>query len=202
MWYIVIFVLAAIGIIAGFAGVSSCSGFSTKVSDSPSDSIKGSYTKEEIKELLKVIANKGVKKDLNVGAMCYSPRPILERTEYICPVCSEKTVYTYHQAEMVQNEIPVCRSNIARFGGTTLRLDESQFCRKCTPDSIPEPKLCVIAKLSDAPETKTCGISSMDIMLLIEFFEGKNIHKTSNDGEVAMKEMMYRIEELIGVKNE
>jgi hypothetical protein len=200
MWYIVVIIIAAAGLIFGFSGLTSCANNTKPTSNMPPDSIKNGYTREEVNNLLENLASRPVKEKLDMGAMCYSPRPILESAEYICPVCGEKTIYTYHQAELVQNEIPVCRGLVARFKGATLKLDEGQFCRKCTPDSIPEPKLCLVAKIEDQQETKTCGISSDDIKMLTEFFEGKNIHKTSNDGETALKSNIPRIKELLGIK--
>jgi predicted RNA-binding Zn-ribbon protein involved in translation (DUF1610 family) len=200
MWYIVVIIIAAAGLIFGFSGLTSCANNTKPTTNVPPDSIKPGYTREEVNSLLENLANKPVKDNLDMGAMCYSPRPILKSADYICPVCGEKTIYTYQQAEFVQNEIPKCRSLITRFQGATLKLDEQQFCRKCATDSIPEPKLCLLAKLEDQQETKTCGISSEDIKMLTEFFEGKNIHKTSNDGEVALKVNIPRIKQLLGIK--
>jgi hypothetical protein len=200
MWYIIIFVIAAVSVIAGITGFTSCASPASPKLNIPPDSIKGSYSREEVKQLLDELANKKVKEELNMGASCYAPRAIEDSAEYICPVCGEKSIYTYSQAEFIIHEIPTCRQKAARFGTTTLKLDETQFCRKCRPDSIAQPRLCLVTKLEGQEPVRTCGVYATDLVILTDFFEGHNLYKTFNDGEVALKESIPRIKELLGIK--
>lgn len=201
MWYIIIFALAASGIIAGFTGFTSCANANNSKVNTPPDSIKGSYSRAEVEQMLENLATSKVKDNLEMGAMCYSPRQIAEHADYICPVCGEKTIYSWQQAEFVLHELPSCREYARRFDKNTVLLDESQFCRKCTPDSIENPQLCLSTKLEGQESVKTCGVYPMDLVILIDFFEGKNIYKTDNDSEVALKERIPRIKQLLGIKD-
>ncbi len=200
MWYAVIFVFALAGLLFSYTGLTSCKGARPSTSDTLPDSIKGKYTKDEVKAMLEELADKPVKKELNLGAMCYSPRPIPDSATYICPVCGEKTIYTYSLAEFVQSELPRCRELSRRFTKNLIHLDESQYCKKCTPNAANPPKLCLDVQLEGQAPVATCGVQSWDLTILIAFFEGKSICKTFNDGEVAMKDQLPRVRTLLGIK--
>jgi hypothetical protein len=86
--------------------------------------------------------------------MCYEVRPAKNRLDYLCPKCGERTLYEYNEsaenglletsvAKMVRSEIATCRRELEplrRALGDAVSLDESQFCRKCSPD-ITTPRL-------------------------------------------------------------
>lgn len=202
MWYLILALIAVAGLIFGYSSLTSCSGNVNQNNHPqvPPDSIKPLYSKDEVLILLEDLAQTKVKDNLNPGAMCYSPKPITQRAEYTCPLCGEKTLYTYSEAEVVEDEIPACRRLASRFDKSTLFIDETQFCSKCRKDSVDEPKICLVTKLEGQNEVKTCGIHSIDLVLLTNFFEGKTIYKTFNDGEVSLKESIPRIKELLGIK--
>jgi hypothetical protein len=202
MWYIVIFVLAAVGLIFSYTGLTSCNSILPNSCDTIPDSIKGSYSKEEVKTMLEELAEKPVKKELNMGAMCYSPRPMPDSATYICPVCGEKTIYTSGNAEFVLESIPQCRRSAGRFKKDHIKLDESQFCRKCSPEAIVNPQLCLVVELVNQAPVKTCKVYPWDLEMLVAFFEGRTYYKADNDAEIALKDNLPRIKELLGMKND
>lgn len=202
MWYIVILILAAVGLIFSYTSLTSCNSIIPKTCDTMPDSIKGSYSKEEVKAMLEELAEKPVKKELNMGAMCYSPRPLPDSATYVCPVCGEKSIYVSRQAEFVLETIPQARISASRFKKDHIKLDESQFCRKCTPEKIDDPKLCLQVQLEGQSPVKSCSVNPWDLEMLVAFFEGRTFYKTDNDAEIALKDHLPRIKELLGIKDE
>ncbi len=202
MWYIIIFALAGIGIIAGFTSLTSCGQSSSEPkTDVPPDSIRGSYTRDEVEQMLKDLAERKVKDDLNMGAMCYSPRPYADSADYICPKCGEKTIFTHRHAEFVLHEIPDCRRMAAPFGPDVIKLEETAYCQNCNGGKESQPELCVIVSLEGAEPVRTCGISTLDMIILTDFLKGKNIYKTFNDEEAPLKDRIPRLKILLGIKD-
>ena len=58
------------------------------------DTIKPLYSKEQIEEKLKYLAETPPPSDLSFGAMCYSIAiSSTDSFTYICPICGERTIY-------------------------------------------------------------------------------------------------------------
>lgn len=204
MWYIIIIVISAAGIIFG---AYSCNLKSSKTSIfdkdiSPDDTVKGIYKRSAIKEKLEALANSPAPNELKPGAMCYAAMLERDSAEYVCPKCGERTLYTESQGWFVHRDLPVCRTLTDSIPAINLKLDESQYCKKCSPN-IEIPQLCIAYKLADdANERHMCGINPYDLQIMKEFMQGKDKHITDNDGEVPLKDFLPRLQELFGIKIE
>jgi hypothetical protein len=74
-------------------------------------------------------------------AACYSPFEVTPlQTEYVCPHCGERTTYVApgyverRKGKVAPPDIDECRRLFARIPATAgMKLDESQYCRKCSP---------------------------------------------------------------------
>jgi hypothetical protein len=85
--------------------------------------------------------------------MCYlAPFEVTEQQwEYVCPVCGERTAHVYAgytgnaKERRAVPDIDECRRLFTRIPATAgLKLDESEYCRKCSPRvKQPEPALLV-----------------------------------------------------------
>jgi hypothetical protein len=200
MWYIIVFVFTIAGLLLAFTGMTSCSGTAADKVISPGDSLKKNYTREEVNELLKALAERPVKAELNMGAMCYAPRQAPDSASYICPVCGEKTIYVNSSTtEFINDDLMLCRQLAARFDKGMLSLDESGFCAHCSHATNANPELCVKITLEDSKEVITCKITSFDLRILLAFFKGENIFTTFNDAEMPLKEQSTRLKQLLGV---
>ncbi len=169
-------------------------------------------SREEIAKKLKQLAESKPPKDLRVGAMCYKMALPPLRAEYVCPLCGEKTLYavpeeeksnygkgSYKTVEAILKELPGCRRTVKLLKDFHVELLESQFCRKCTPNTdTPQLGLSIKYKNSDKAHA-VWDITSNDCNLLYEFFTGKNKHKTFNDSEVPLKDYTGRLHELLGI---
>jgi hypothetical protein len=206
MWYIFIFVIIAAG--ALFTGLFGCANPSKTVGNdygtgqTPFDTIKGLFSKQQIKEKLEALANAPAPEVLKTGAMCYKIAAPPDRTEYICPVCGERTVYTDDLARFIERDLPVCRTLADSINGIGFTLDEKSFCKKCSPD-VKEPSLCIQIKYAgEKEENNICDISSDDLQLLYEFMKGKLTHSDTYDRETPLKDYSERLSKLLGVKIE
>jgi hypothetical protein len=149
-----------------------------------------------------------------VGAMCYKvsvPRPEIA---YICPKCGERTVYdgdtpTVKEVKaevigVVAKEIASCRREFAELrkvaGDTTMSLDESQFCRKCSPN-VTEPKLVLYFSYQGKPR-EIKDISRDDLQILREFFAGRPLKENGATSKKQLEHRRHRLEQLLGVKLE
>ena len=79
----------------------------------------------------------------------------------------------------------------------SLSLDESQFCRKCSPGTK-DPKLVLKIQYDDGKTRNVAGISPEDLQLLTELFSGELVHDTGMMGEKPLKDYGERLRELLG----
>jgi hypothetical protein len=83
-----------------------------------------------------------------------------------------------------------------------VELDESQFCRKCSPE-VKEPKLFLVVRYDgEAEPHRYEGVTLDDIQLVSEFLTGKDKHTGGQDAESPLKNYIERLEKLLGVKLE
>jgi hypothetical protein len=162
----------------------------------------------EIEQRLKALAeNPGPKPDLQ-GASCYAPRPMLMRAEYTCPKDGSKTQYTSSGmlAGLVADDLPAARGMITQIQALkpsfTLALDESEFCRTCSPD-VKDPAIILVVGYPDAKsgklvEHRTRGVHGEDLKLLWEFLSGSQKHQMGGPDTRPLKDFLPRLRELLG----
>ncbi len=203
MWYIIALLIASAGIILGFISCyprNSASAGDPPLEEGlhPRDSIKKHLSRSELIEKMSVLAKKEAPKELSQGAMCYKVAVTPSRAEYICPVCHHKTIYTDNTGLALNRELSTCRSLAESMIEIECRLDESEFCRKCTPDLKEEPQLCIITRYKEETrENRVCGIHDEDLIVLREFFDGKLTHSDDYDYETPLKNKLTRISQLL-----
>jgi hypothetical protein len=181
------------------------------------DSIKPLYSKEQIEEKLKHLAETTPPTDLSFGAMCYSIAiSSTDKFTYICPICGERTIYKKSKLDnedwwnvkwILESGLSSCRREVEKISGINIQLDESQFCGHCSPN-IKKPELCLLVNIGGESDTsKVCNINYLDIRKIQEFLNGELIHKTGNDGEVPLVNDIEWFKQLFGfelkvIKNE
>jgi hypothetical protein len=176
-----------------------------------------SLDRGEIRAMLKKLANTPPPEKRSSGAMCYSAAMPPKRATYVCPKCGERTLYDESDkappldragsgtASLVEWELPACRrklDEIRKLAGKTIALDESQFCRKCSPKAS-SPKL--VLHISYKGEKKTVdveGIKCDDLWILADLLAGKLLTEGDHGREYPLKDELPRLQELLGVKLE
>lgn len=206
MWNSFIFFLTSAFVALGFRVTVSKSNIKSmdendNKSISPEDSIKGPFTTKNIHDRLVSLSKKPAPKELKMGAMCYEMAAPPQRVEYVCPKCGAKTLYASNYVNTIQN-ISSCRSQVESFKGLNAKLDESEFCKKCSP-KIKDPQLCLEIKYTDDEKVhRTCDVTETDMQLIAEFLSGSNVHKTFYDAHEPLKDYMERLETLLDIKIE
>jgi hypothetical protein len=202
MWYVILIVIiAGSALVTGLFGCASQSksGGNNNTDQIPFDTIKGLFSKQQIKEKLEALANAPAPENLKMGAMCYKMVAPPDRAEYICPVCGERTVYTDDLARFIGKELPVCRTLEDSISGIGFDLDEKSFCKKCSPD-VKTPSLCLHTKYAgESDENTVCDINSYDMQLIYEFMKGKQVHLDNYDNETPLKNYSDRLSQLLGI---
>jgi hypothetical protein len=171
-----------------------------------------SLDRAAIRALLKRLADTPAPNKTSTGAMCYSVAPSPPRAEYICPKCGERTLYDdsklkpekqrEYGVDEVRWEIPACRrelQELRKVAGDAVALDESQFCRKCSP-KITEPKLVLHISYAGGKVRAVEKIDHGDLRMLRELLSGELLTTGDNEGTYPLKEFLPRLEELLGVK--
>ncbi|HBX51443.1 MAG: hypothetical protein A2275_14350 [Bacteroidetes bacterium RIFOXYA12_FULL_35_11] len=200
MWYIavliIIFLAGAFFLATGTKGNSS-----EKYSEqAPPDSGKKIISRQELVNKLQKLSDTEAPKNLEMGAMCYKTAGPPERAEYVCPKCGEKTIYHRNNTRFIEKEIPACRGLVSKIKDMEISLDESEYCRKCSP-SVTEPELCIYLRTSDMEKPDhVCGISSDDLNVLSEFLSGSLKVKDNYDYESPLKEKISTIERILKIK--
>lgn len=104
---------------------------------------------------------------------CYEP--IMEDlvVEYVCPACGEKTIYDSQWGFEADN-VQVLRRRMNKLSNyPEVRLDESQFCRKCTPDVKELPLAQLVFTFDDGTSLSEPVLRKEKIDLLVEMISGK-----------------------------
>ena len=207
------YVIAAIALLFvalffGFSRVNAENGKAKTQEKSAIVSEVQSMRESEIKERLLKLAKSPPPTKLSRGAMCYDPAMPLAKTEYVCPKCGEKTLYTSDDGprsakatRSVRMEIPACRRIVKQIKGLKIQLDETQFCAKCAPDLKEVPKICLVVHYEGEKEPhRVEGVTSEDLKILQEFLAGKDKHEGDFGLETPLKNHIERLEQLLGVK--
>lgn len=156
-------------------------------------------TSEEIRSQLTMLAMKKPPKDLaDIGAMCYKVAMPPERVDYICPKDGSKTLYKQQYVHFIQYDIPRMRTLAETMPSILVSLDESEFCKKCSPN-VTNPQIIMTVHYTDRTHTVK-GVSDRDLQLMRDFLSGKDRFTNEYDAETALKDYIPRLEELLGVK--
>lgn len=218
MWYLIIIIILTFGFI-----------FTSKISAQTNDklnknneikskekfeiindTIKPLYSKKQIEKKLKHLAETPPPTDLSFGAMCYSISiSSIDKFTYICPICGERTIYNQKKVDkdewwtvksVLEYGLTSCRREVEKIKGINIRLDESQFCKHCSPD-IKKPELCLLVNIGGESDTsKVCDINYLDIRKIQEFLNGELIHITGNEGEVPLVNDIEWLKKLFGIE--
>jgi hypothetical protein len=176
------------------------------------DSIQPLFSKTQIEEKLKHLAKTPPPTELAFGAMCYSSSYCIGTISYICPICGGKTNYSdkekrtrKHNEETfydVCKRINACRREIQKVKGINISLNESEFCKHCSPYTT-NPTLYLLVNISGESKTiKIPDVSWTDIRLIQEFLSGSLVHKGYRNDEFLLVNYIERIKELLGIKEE
>jgi len=165
----------------------------------PKDSITGMFTKTELTDKLISLSKSDAPATLAQGAMCYKVARPPKRAEYVCPTCGEKTIYTDDNSYFIHREISNCRGISKRIKQMDTKLDESEFCKKCSKD-ISNPNLYLLIKAKDESEYRRVMINSTDLSILEEFLTGQQVHTDNYDFEEPLKNYVSTLETLLGIK--
>jgi hypothetical protein len=151
-------------------------------------------------------------KELPLGAMCYEMAVPPHRSDYVCPKCGERTLYDSSKAETEKpcamglvatvQAIPNYRREIEelrRIAGDAITLDESQFCRKCSP-KVKAPELVLHVSVAGEKPHDIDGITPSDLQILREFLSGKLLTSGDRGEKTRLKDQLPRLQELLGVK--
>ena len=169
-------------------------------------------TRENIEKNLKKLKKTPAPENLSPGAMCYEVTAPPQRLEYVCPDCGEKTLYAmkeyetpgdrdlnWQTSQLLEWELQTCRQYIKQI---KLKIDaeliEKPFCMHCSPDAV-KPVLGLKVTLNVEEKAHyTEHVTANDLKLLLEFLEGKLVHKGAADWETPLKDHIKRLEELLG----
>jgi hypothetical protein len=171
-----------------------------------------SLDRTAVRALLEKLADTDPPIKKHSNAMCYSPAMPPLQASYVCPNCGERTLYDDSKknkepfergdAATVQWEIPSCRrafQELREVAGDAILLDESQFCRKCSP-KVTEPKLVLRVAYADRQSPNiVSGVTDDDLRILHHFLAGE-LYGSGFDDEIPLKESLPRLQELLGVK--
>jgi hypothetical protein len=171
-----------------------------------------SLDRTAIRGLLKKLSESPVPKGEKMGAMCYDTAPPPRRADYVCPKCGERTLYDETKMDTkewvekgrsstVAWEIPECRrefKELQKLAGDSISLDESQFCKKCSP-KVTEPKLVLHITLKGEKARDVEKIKHGDIRILREFLAGELLAEGDRNSISPLKKSLPRLQELLGV---
>ncbi len=85
--------------------------------------------------------------------------------------------------------------------GLKIKLDENQFCRKCSPN-IKDPQLVLNIKYDKEESHQVKNFTLEDLKKLSEFTKGEVVYKDERGGESLIKANSARLKELLGLETE
>jgi hypothetical protein len=117
---------------------------------------------------------------------------------------NEDNAAVWSAGDMVANQIPACRklAKEIRNDNLSVKLDETRFCQKCSPDSGQgSPHLVLVIHYAGEKEVRRLThVKANELRLILEFISGKRIHAASDGSESPLKNSLARLEFLLGVK--
>jgi hypothetical protein len=124
-------------------------------------------------------------------------------TEYLCPVCGEKSVYDSDWDDWALLSIDEARIVFAAVDSLTdfdLRLDETDLCSFCSTDGDSAHTLYLETPRGDGTPHRA-AITVEDLRMLEGFFSRSLDYPTSNDGRLPLKPHLGRIREILGLED-
>jgi predicted RNA-binding Zn-ribbon protein involved in translation (DUF1610 family) len=214
-YLLLILVVAAVAVFAGLSSAASQTA-PAKTTSAVESSQSRTTARSNIGQRLETLARSDAPTQLSMGAMCYRMAAAPVTADYVCPACGEKTIYSrraagetareYSNTRFIETEIPACRRLMKsiqdlKTEGLTFKLDESQFCAKCSPDLEGTPKLVLVVSYEGEEKAHRIeGVTADDLGLLHEFLSGADTHKGEQGAETPLKDHLERLEELLGVE--
>jgi hypothetical protein len=144
-----------------------------------------------------------------VAAACYGGAPSAEAiVEYVCPICNNRTLYPRLGAdtpELPEREravlVEVARidetrrlaDQAARLSNEGVALDETPYCKHCSP-TTPTPWLTLVVALAGETPRRVEVVTRDDAAALLEFLKGEGARRPA-PGTVADQ----RLARLLGV---
>ncbi|MFA6032730.1 MAG: hypothetical protein WC889_07535 [Myxococcota bacterium] len=168
-------------------------------SPAPKTDTEKFQARQWLEQKLLKLQNSSPKIEKDISAMCY--KMVFDSTtkDYICPKDGERTQYPLRKSgRFLAIDIEPMRDMIKNFNAIYLLLDESEFCKKCSPN-VKDPQLVLVVKIPGMPDHRIRGVTREDVILIKEFSEGKEVHKGSHDEETPLKDYLPRIEKLLGI---
>lgn len=157
--------------------------------------------KAEIRKTLDMI-EKAQAPEAKMGAMCYYMAMPSATQPYLCPTCGEKTLYTNDLVWKWNLELDTCRRLFKDLPKReTMTLDESSFCKKCSPDAV-TPSLKLRIRFDNSTTNVVSDIKSEDLRLLQGFLAGKLEFEGAQGATGPLKNQLPRLRELLGIKDE
>lgn len=161
-------------------------------------------SRPELEKKLQDLAKAPPPTKLAPGAMCYEAAASFDRIEYVCPTCQEKTLYKAEGAWAVQESLQQADAyrRLAKQLqelGLVCKLDESAFCKKCGKG---QAKKCFVLEVQCQGESalhRTELREPGELLMLLEFLQGKTKHVGATGGERPLKDFLPRIQELLGL---
>ena len=134
-------------------------------------------TKEQLEARLRKLAEAPPPKPEQPAAMCYKMARPPDTADYVCPRDGSRTHYSDDISTAGQVlEVEALRDEAERLPGVAARIDDSEFCRKCTPKPPDQPTAILIVTLPDGTEHRKRGVGLGDMQILREFLAGKTAH--------------------------
>ncbi len=163
-----------------------------------------SLSRSEINLLLSRLENEEPPESV-MGAMCYAPMGQPSSAEYVCPICSEKTIYGSSYASFIDRELSGCSRLVESINLNTdfeVSLDERLYCDFCSPDSTNESPALLLHVLYENGDEVINRISISDLRMLDSFVHGNLFYLTFNDGQQPLKAHADRMRTLLGYDEE
>lgn len=214
MWYVA--GACAVILLSAVAGLSKAKPETVRKSVIPLDAITGAtmlditpealltLSATQVNILLTRLENEEPPEQM-MGAMCYEMMAAPEVSEYICPVCGEKTIYNYSQSAFIEWELEGCRRMAESINANTdfeIILDEALFCDFCSPDAgEEEPEMLLRVTYEDGTEVVN-RIYVTDLRKLDSFLQGNLYYFDSVDSQIPLMESAARIRELLGLEKD
>lgn len=196
--------------------------FTQKLTAQSNDTLCPLFSKAQIEEKLKNLSpTKSSSSDFSYWSCMCGYSTFYSKISYICPICGWETLYgsdsyAIRKEEFIPNrmgyfepkfsnneayvivsrELNILRKEIQKVKGINIFLDESEFCKHCSPYTT-NPSLNLIVNINgESNITKTQNVTYTDILLLRNFLNGENLaNKNFKDGYIE------RIKELLGIKD-
>ena len=222
MYKILIFVLLIIGIATtgggcGYTPASVGANISRNKSQDVNNSevVKG-INRLEVKKRIEEMVKAGIPPEKYIKRPFFVHVPLELREDYICPVCGKTTLYVPKEhirlgdreedetiKKVVVWRLGWCRRVIKKIKTQNVKLDESQFCRHCSPHTN-KPLLGLIIQYPDSEKHHSIyGVDEEDCQMVLDFFDGLDVFIAwgdSHDYVIKFTQCLDRLEELLGVK--